>query len=157
MGRYADAKIAIHRHGTPSSLELEGSFKIGECKGNLNLFLSKDPGKQLINLNVENLDVGQLLHFVGDLLDLGLNIPESKDMFFIKKLIIYMSTGIEIDHVVYKRGFKLDADMTIFGKKALLLAEANGDGAHFKGSVERFKIGSFEVRGAKAEDPNFEL
>ena len=121
------------------------------------MFLSKDPGKQLINLNIENLDVGQLLRFVGDLLDLGLNIPESKDMFFVEKLLIYASTGIEIDHVAYKRGFKLDADMTIFGKRALLLAEVNEDGAHFKGSVERFKIGSFEVRGAKAENPNFEL
>ncbi|KAF5656397.1 hypothetical protein FCIRC_13673, partial [Fusarium circinatum] len=47
--------------------------------------------------------------------------------------------------------------MTILGKRATLVADVVETHVKFKGTIESFKLGGFEIRGARATDPSIDL
>ncbi|KPM37506.1 hypothetical protein AK830_g9050 [Neonectria ditissima] len=142
----------LYAGAAPSSITLGGAVVVGEVAGSVLVHTGVDASKQLLHINIVNLDVSQLLNSVGSLIDVKLRLPGGSDAFFIRKLEIYLSTGLELFGTYYAQGIYIDADMTLFGKRATLQAEAVKGHVKFKGSVEQFELGYFKVCSASRAD-----
>ncbi|KAF5618853.1 uncharacterized protein FTJAE_12120 [Fusarium tjaetaba] len=156
---YTDLRIDYAKFfatGTPTSITLGGTFGLHDFEGRVDLHLGTSY-EQLIRLDIQNLDVAKFVKLIANLIEVDISIPDSKDTFYIRKLLVYVSTGIVINGVEHPRGIKLDADMTILGKRATLFADVVETHVKFKGTIESFKLGDFEIRGARATHPSIDL
>ena len=144
----------LYEGGVPSSVTLGGAVVIGDVQGSALLHRGTDPSKQLLHVKIINLDVARLLKTIGNLIDVDLTIPGGKNAFFIRKLEIYLSTGMELFDVSYPRGIRLGVDMMLFGKHAKLDAVVSTGHVKLKGSIEKFKIGDLVVSAASGDNKN---
>ncbi|KAF5964578.1 hypothetical protein FBULB1_12705 [Fusarium bulbicola] len=149
------------------AVRLLSLYKLSALIRHMEVFRHRNPDRvdlhlgtsyeQLVRLDIENLDVAKFVKLIANLIEVDISIPDSKDTFYISKLLIYVSTGIVINGAEYPRGLKLDADMTILGKRATLVADVVETYVKFKGTIESFKLGDFEIRGARAIEPRIDL
>jgi hypothetical protein len=138
--------------GTPSNITLGGECKIDDFYGRLLIQTGTNPSEQLLIVKLMNLDVAQLFQMVGKMIDHEISLANGKDTFYVRTLEIYISTGVDVLDTYYARGIRLNADVTIFGKRAQLLAEVSEEMVKFKGTVERFSLDKFTVCGTKGDN-----
>jgi hypothetical protein len=146
------AGLGVIYAGAPSSVTLGGAAIVGSVTGSVLVHTGTDPGKQLLQVKLRNLDVAASLKAIGGLIGVKLTSAGGNDAFFIRKLDVYLSTGVEIFGVYYPKGIRLDIDMTLFGKRATLYAEIQTGHVVIRGSVEKFKLGPLEVCAASSPD-----
>ena len=142
----------LYAGATPSSVTLGGAVVIGEVQGSALVHTGIDASKQVVHVKIVNLDVAQLLRTIGKLIDVDLTVPGGSNAFFIRKLELYLSTGMELFNVEYPRGIRVEADMMLFGKHAKLDAQVSQGQVKLKGSIEKFKIGDVFVSAASDAD-----
>jgi len=153
------ASIGILYASAPSSVTLGGGVVVGSISGSVLIHTGVDPRQQLLQVKLRNLDAVALLNAIGGLMGVQLAKIGGSDAFFVRKLNVYLSTGVEIMGAFYPKGILLDADMTIFGKRATLYAEIQPGLVVMKGSVEKFKLGPLEVCAASSpdKDPSMDI
>ena len=98
----------VYEGGVPSSITLGGNVVVGKVHGSVIIHTGVDPSKQLLHVNIINLDVADLLKAIGSLIEVDLKIPGGANAFFIRKLEVYLSTGVELFNVYYLRSIRLD-------------------------------------------------
>lgn len=134
-------------------MTLGGAVLIGSVQGSITVHTGVNASQQLLHVKVINLDVAHLLKVVSSLIEIDTpRPPQGVEVFFVRKLEVYLSTGVELFDTYHPRGMLLDVDMTLFGKRATLRAEVQTGHAKLKGTVERFAIGDLVV--SAASDPN---
>lgn len=121
------------------------------------LHLTNDPSKQLVSIDFTNLDVAGLIRLLAQLLDLQLTLASGSDTLFFRTLTVYISTGVVVQGVTYAPGIRFNADMTVFGKNAVIHAELSSEKVDIKGSIQGFKLGELVVSGATGSDPCIDI
>ncbi|RBQ70005.1 hypothetical protein FVER14953_12408 [Fusarium verticillioides] len=134
----------------PSELAFGGVVKCGDFTGEAFIVVTKLPTRQVLKVNISNLNVSGLIRMAGEIGDLdALRNITAGDFLVFNKADMYFSTGIEEAlGESFPAGISAKGDVTVFGKRANFDASLGSDGFELKGEVDAFKIGPLEVRSA---------
>lgn len=121
------------------------------------LHLTNNPSQQLISIGFENLDVAALVQLLAKLVGCHLTFSHGSDTMFFRVLTVYLSTGVVLCGANYPAGVRFDADMTIFGKEAIMHAELTREKVAMKGHIEGFKLGDLVVSGVTGSNPSIDI
>lgn len=133
-----------------SELAFGGMVKCGNFTGEAFIVMTKLPTRQVLKVNISNLNVSELIKMAGEIGDLDvLRSINAGDFLVFNKAEMYFSTGIEETlGEAFPAGISAKGDVTVFGKRANFEASLGSGGFELKGEVDAFKIGPLEVRSA---------
>jgi hypothetical protein len=138
--------------GMPSKVTLGGTFELYGFKGDMILCLGTNSTDQLIKLEMFDLDVAQFMTLICNMLGVTAGLSHGRDTFYIRHLLVYISTGVCIEDRQYPPGIEFDVDMTVLGSKATLHAGLSTSRIQFTGYVDAFWLGDLHVKGAREGD-----
>ena len=140
-------------------MTIGGDFHLDDFKGSALIHTGTNPKEQLLRLEITNLDLAALVSFVANIANITLPpLSSGKDTMFIKHLLVYVSTGMQLGDRFFSKGIEMDLDVIVFGKTARMHALVLDSKVAFSGSVQRFNIGDLEVTGARGKgDPYIDL
>ncbi|KAF5529682.1 hypothetical protein FMEXI_13993 [Fusarium mexicanum] len=148
-GRIAFAYSTVFISG-PSELGFTGAAKCGDFTGQATMIVSNNPARQVLKVDISNLNVAQLIRLAGDLADLDtLRNISCGDFLIFNQASMYFSTGIDDTFgESFPAGISAAGDVTVFGKRAIFKASLGSGGFELLGEVDPFKIGPLEVHSA---------
>ncbi|RBA15548.1 hypothetical protein FPRO05_12622 [Fusarium proliferatum] len=134
----------------PSELAFGGMVKCGNFTGEAFIVVTKLPTRQVLKVNISNVNVSELIRMAGEIGDLdALRNISAGDFLVFNKAEMYFSTGIEEAlGEEFPAGISAKGDVTVFGKRANFEASLGSGGFELRGEVDAFKIGPLEVRSA---------
>ncbi|KAF5965869.1 hypothetical protein FCOIX_12763 [Fusarium coicis] len=134
----------------PSELAFGGVVKCGDFTSEAFIVVTNLPTRQVLKVNISNLDVSGLIRMAGETGDLdALRNITAGDFVVFNKDDMYFSAGIEEAlGESFPAGISAKGDVTVFGKRANFDASLGSGGFELKGEVDAFKIGPLEVRSA---------
>ncbi|KAF4946019.1 hypothetical protein FGADI_11523 [Fusarium gaditjirri] len=134
----------------PSEVAFGGVVKCGDFTGKGFIVMTKLPTRQVLKVDISNLNMTELIRMAGEIGDLNaLRNIGGGDFLIFNEAHMYFSTGIEEAlGESFPAGISAKGDVTVFGKRANFAATLGSGGFELKGEVDAFKIGPLEVRSA---------